>query len=150
MKRLVYVDNFLDFCVMQIKSLWFVFLAVLLLVIPTNAFGGEYKVKITQPQNRSKVKNPFKVCMKVEGLVVEPADKNKNEGRGHHHILFSSLPANLNKPLRRKDALHLSKGQTCVMLKMERGKHVITSLFSYGDHVPYNPPIMDKVLITVK
>ncbi len=44
----------------------------------------------------------------------------------------------------------VSKGQTCVMLKMERGKHVITSLFSYGDHVPYNPPIMDKILITVK
>ncbi len=135
---------------MRIKSLQFLFVIGLVILSSSKIFAEGYKVKITDPPNRSKVKNPFKICMDVEGLVIEPADKKRNEGKGHHHILFSSLPADLNKPLRRKDALHLSKGQTCVMLKMERGKHVITSLFSYGDHVPYNPPIMDKILITVK
>jgi hypothetical protein len=140
----------LNFGEMQIKSFWFLFLVSLILMVSQKTFAEDYKVKITEPKNRAKVKNPFKICMDVKGLVVEPADKKRNEGKGHHHILFSSLPADLNKPLRRKDALHLSKGQTCVMLKMQRGKHVITSLFSYGDHVPYNPPIMDKILITIK
>ncbi len=135
---------------MQKKSFWFFLITGLFLIGSQETFGGDYKVKITEPKNRAKVKNPFKICMEVEGLIIEPADKKRNEGKGHHHILFSSLPADLNKPLRRKDALHLSKGQTCVMLKMQRGKHVITSLFSYGDHVPYNPPIMDKILITIK
>lgn len=33
---------------------------------------------------------------------------------------------------------------------MEPGKHVIIALFSYGDHVPYNPPISDRILVTVQ
>ncbi len=93
---------------MRLKSLLYFFLVGFILTSSQKTLAQDYKVKITQPKNRSKVKNPFKICMEVEGLIVEPADKKKSEGRGHHHILFSSLPADLNKPLRRKDALHLT------------------------------------------
>ncbi len=88
--------------------------------------------------------------MGVEGLILEPAENGVNEGKGHHHILFSSLPTDLSRPLRRKQGIHLDKAQTCVNLKMPVGKHAITILFSYGDHVPYNPPIYDKILVTVE
>lgn len=84
------------------------------------------------------------------GLIVEPSDGKPYEGKGHHHILFSSLPKDLTLPLRRKEAIHLIKGQRCVKLKMEPGKHVIIALFSYGDHVPYQPAISDRILVTVK
>ncbi len=112
--------------------------------------AGERQVIITLPESGAEVTNPFKLCMGVKGLILEPADNGTREGFGHHHILFSSLPADLSKPLKRKEAIHLSKAQTCVKLKMEPGNHVIIALFSYGNHVPYNPPIMDKVLIKVK
>ncbi len=113
-------------------------------------WADERQVIITLPESGTEVTNPFKVCMGVKGLILEPADNGARDGFGHHHILFSSLPTDLSKPLKRKEAIHLSKAQTCVKLKMEPGNHVIIALFSYGNHIPYNPPIMDKVLIKVK
>ncbi len=123
-----------------------------LLTAPSNSFANETmaKVVITEPESMTQVSNPFKVCMAAEGLVVEPTDDHHYEGRGHHHILFSSLPKDLTLPLKKKDSIHLSKGQECVSLEMEPGKHVIIALFAYGDHVPYNPPISDRILVTVR
>ncbi len=117
---------------------------------PLFANNQEQKIVITEPKNLTSVTNPFKVCMQAIGLIVEPSDGDPYEGRGHHHILFSSLPKDLTRPLRRKEAIHLSKGEHCIKLKMEPGKHVIIALFSYGDHVPYQPAISDRILVTVK
>ena len=61
-------------------------------------------VTIVQPQNNEKLSNPVKICMAVEGMILEHADNGVSEGHGHHHILFS-----------------------------------------YADHVPYNPAITDKI-----
>lgn len=123
-----------------------------LLAAPLPLFANEImpKVIITEPENMTQVSNPFKVCMAAEGLIVEPTDDHPYEGRGHHHILFSSLPKDLTLPLKKKEGIHLSKGQQCVSLEMEPGKHVIIALFAYGDHVPYNPPISDRILVTVR
>ncbi|QPJ61349.1 MAG: DUF4399 domain-containing protein [Candidatus Nitronauta litoralis] len=122
---------------------------LLAITSPSRAYANEKKVIITEPENNSTVTNPFKVCMEALGLIVEPSDGDPYEGRGHHHILFSSLPKDLTRPLRRKEAIHLSKGEHCVSLNMEPGKHVIIALFSYGDHVPYKPAISDRILVTV-
>ncbi len=120
------------------------------MILAPSLWAEERKVTIIQPANYAIVTNPFKVCMSVEGLVLEPADMGITEGHGHHHILFSSLPKDLSKPIPRKKAIHLVEAEECVKLKMEPGKHVIFALFAYADHVAYNPLIMDKILITIK
>jgi hypothetical protein len=122
---------------------------VLFLGNHTLAKEQERKVSIIEPVNGAVLSNPVKVCMLAEGLVLEPADLGVREGHGHHHIVFSSLPLDLSKPLKRKEAIHLDEAQSCVKLKLESGSHVIIALFSYADHVPYNPPIMDKILIRI-
>ena len=127
-----------------------VFLVLVFTAGNLQAQDNERRVAISEPGNFSTVTNPFRVCMEAYGLIVEPTDGDPHEGRGHHHVLFSSLPKDLNRPLRRKEAIHLSEGQHCVTLKMEPGKHVIIALFSYGNHVPYNPPISDRILVTVR
>ena len=110
----------------------------------------ERTVKIVSPANGARLSNPIKICMEVTGLILEPADNGVNEGKGHHHILFSSLPADLSKPIGRKKGIHMGTGLPCHTVRLVPGKHVIRALFAYGDHVPYNPPITDKILITVE
>jgi len=113
------------------------------------ALSDERSVKIVQPKNGAKVTSPFKVCMEIKGLILEPAKNGVSEGHGHHHLLFTSLPKNLNRPIGRKQGIHMLEGKPCRVLKMVPGKHVIRALFAYGDHVPYKPPITDKILVTV-
>ncbi|MGV7220763.1 MAG: DUF4399 domain-containing protein [Nitrospinales bacterium] len=130
----------------------FIFLLGLIFFLGKYSFAVEQerKVIIIEPDNGAVLSNPIKVCMLAEGLVLEPADLGVREGHGHHHIVFSSLPLDLSKPLKRKEAIHLDEAQSCVKLKLEPGNHVIIALFSYADHVPYDPPIMDKILIKIK
>lgn len=134
------------------KKVGLVFLAVLIATawISTAFSAGDRKLTIVEPKNRAKVTSPFKVCMKIQGLILEPSIKGVREGKGHHHLLFTSLPKNLNRPLSRKGSIHMIEGLPCQTLKMVPGKHVIRALFAYGDHVPYNPLITDKILVTVK
>lgn len=136
------------------KPLWLfkislAFCALLAISMVVHA-GPEKKVKTVEPANNAVIKGPFKICMEVEGLTLEPASNGVHEGKGHHHILFSSLPKDLSKPIGRNKAIHMSHGLPCETLNLVPGKHVLTILFSYGDHVPYDPPITDKISITVE
>ena len=126
--------------------IWLVFTLFPLTPVPAQ----ERRVLITEPKTGAVFTNPFKVCMSVDGLILEPADLGVREGHGHHHVVFSSLPLDLSKPLKRRRAIHLDKAQSCVKLKLEPGNHVIIAIFAYADHIPYNPLIMDKILIRVK
>ncbi len=136
----------------NLQSLHKIFLLAGTLLV-TGVFAhadGERKVKIIEPANNAVIKGPVKVCMSVENLILEPASKGVNEGRGHHHILFSSLPKDLSKPIGKNKAIHMVDGLPCETLNLVPGKHVLTALFAYGDHVPYNPPISDRISITVE
>ncbi|QPJ60854.1 MAG: DUF4399 domain-containing protein [Candidatus Nitronauta litoralis] len=109
----------------------------------------ERKVTIIKPLNGDTVGAPVEVCIKVEGLELEPAKMGVNEGKGHHHILFSSLPKDLSKPLGKQEVIHMGSGVACHTLNLAPGTHSLLALFAYGNHVPYNPPISDKILISV-
>ncbi len=123
--------------------------AAIFMLASIQAQATERTVSIIKPLNGDTVSAPVEVCMKVEGLEVEPSKNGVNEGKGHHHILFSSLPADLTKPLGKKKVIHMGSGVECQTLNLEPGKHSLIALFAYGNHVPYDPPITDRILITV-
>ncbi|MZH02556.1 MAG: DUF4399 domain-containing protein [Nitrospinae bacterium] len=140
---------------LKLNKVLIVFSLLTLPVVFDRAYAQDQKVSIVQPENNAVVRSPVKICMEIEGLILE-SDKDENgnnrenkEGYGHHHILFSSLPVDLEKPIGRKEAIHMNEGLPCRIVNLIPGKHVIRALFSYADHVPYNPPITDKILITV-
>jgi hypothetical protein len=112
-------------------------------------WAAERMVKIVEPVNNAQLSSPVKVCMKVSGLLVEKAKKGVNEGRGHHHLLLNSLPVDLSQPIGKQE-IHMGDGSECKELKFVPGRHVIYSVFAYGNHVPYDPAITDRIIITIK
>ena len=106
---------------------------------------------ITEPATGTTVSSSVKVCMDVHGVVVQPAKKGTNPGKGHHHLLIDvDLPTDLSKRIS-KDAnhVHMGDGSTCKTLNLSSGKHVIRTLFADGGHVPLSPVVTSTVIITV-
>ena len=118
--------------------------------------GGDYKamsgngVKITKPATMAQVRGPVEVCMSTSGYTVEPAKNGVNAGKGHHHLLIDVYDIDVTKPIA-KDAnhVHMGDGSTCKTLNLSNGQHTITAVFAKGNHVPYNPPVTDAIVIFV-
>ncbi len=129
-----------------------VLLLTLLVFSISTALAGTRAIAISKPLNGATVTSPVKVCMVVNNVIVEPAKKGVNDGKGHHHILVGTdLPKDLSQGIG-KDAqhIHMGDGSTCKDVKLDTGTHVIRALFAKGNHVPYNPPITATVIINVK
>ncbi len=129
-----------------------VLLLTLLVFSLSTALAGTRAMAISKPLNGATVTSPVKVCLVVDGVIVEPAKKGVNDGKGHHHILLDTdLPRDLSQGIG-KDAqhIHMGDGSTCKNVKLDAGIHVIRALFAKGNHVPYNPPITATVIINVK
>jgi hypothetical protein len=107
-------------------------------------------VKITKPATMAQVRGPVEVCMTTTGYTVEPAKNGVNAGKGHHHLFIDAYDINVNKPIP-KDAnhVHMGDGSTCKTLELSAGQHTITAVFAKGNHVPYNPPVKDAIVIIV-
>lgn len=125
-------------------SLWFLALSF------STAFAFD-AVRIEKPVDGSTVVSPVTVCMVTWGVEVEPAKNGVNEGKGHHHILVDVDLPDLGQPVP-KDAnhIHMGDGSKCKTLDLSAGKHTIRTLFAKGNHMPYDPPLTDTVVINVK
>jgi len=121
--------------------------------------GGEMQMKsmdagvtITKPAAMADVTSPVEVCMETKGYVVEPAKNGVNEGKGHHHLIIDADLPDLSQPVP-KDAqhIHMGDGSTCKTIELSKGKmYTIKALFARGNHVPYDPPVTDSIVVFVK
>ena len=138
---------------------WLVLAAVCFIFSSSSVYAASYAetedigaVVITEPTNGSTVSSPVKVCMMVDGVLLQPANKGVKPGTGHHHLLVDiNLPRDLSKMLDKdSNHIHMGDGSTCKELKLVSGKHIIRTLFATAAHVPYNPAITSAVIFTVK
>lgn len=108
-------------------------------------------LSITKPATLSNVSSPLQVCMATNGYTVEPAKNGVNPGKGHHHLLIGEgIPMDLSMSIAKDDThIHMGDGSKCKTINLTKGQHTITALFAQGNHVPYNPPVMDSVTVTV-
>ena len=121
-------------------------------LVVSAAVAEEYRaVTISKPLNGSTVSSPVEVCMTPWNVEFEPAKKGVNDGKGHNHILVDVELPDLSKPIP-KDAnhIHMGDGSSCKTIKLSPGKHTIRTLFAKGNHVPYDPPLTDTIMVTVK
>ena len=125
----------------------------ILSLIASSSFAGDYRaVTISSPEDGATVSSPVKVCMKPWGVEFEPAKKGVNDGKGHNHILVDvEIPGDLSQPIA-KDAnhIHMGDGSSCKSINLSAGKHTIRTLFAKGNHIPYDPPLTDSIVVTVK
>ena len=135
---------------------WAPFLVLILLLSVTYSVAdAEQKaVKIIKPEHKATVSNPVEICMEAYGLVVEPAKNGVNEAKGHHHLLVDvEIPTSFGmaKPLAKGSRyIHMGDGSSCKALNLSTGRHFIRTLFARGNHVPYDPPISDTIIVDVK
>ena len=138
---------------------WLVLAAVCFIFSSSTVYAASYAetedigaVVITEPTTGSTVSSPVKVCMAVDGVMVQPANKGVKPGTGHHHLLVDiNLPRDLSKMLDKdSNHIHMGDGSKCKELKLVSGKHIIRTLFATAAHVPYNPAITSTVIFTVK
>lgn len=113
--------------------------------------SGGSGVTIVKPAAMSThLPGPIEVCMETSGYTVEPAKNGVNEGKGHHHLIIDAPLPDLNSPVPKDDQhIHMGDGSKCKTVNLGQGNHTITALFAKGNHVPYNPPVTDTVLIFV-
>ena len=138
---------------------WLVLATVCFIFSSSTVYAASYAetedigaVVITEPTTGSTVSSPVKVCMKVDGVMLQPANKGVKPGTGHHHLLIDiNLPRDLSKMLDKdSNHIHMGDGSECKELKLVSGKHIIRTLFATAAHVPYNPAITSTVIFTVK
>jgi len=112
--------------------------------------GGDKKVYFGNLTDGANVESPFKVEMKAENLIVEPATLGVNEGHGHFHIIVDGSLASPSGPMA-KDAqhIHYGAGQMEATLDLPVGQHTLILEFAKGDHVPYDPPIYQQITVNV-
>ena len=143
----------------KISIEWLVLTAVCFIFSSSSVYAASYAetedvgaVVITEPTTGSIVSSPVKVCMAVDGVMVQPANKGVKPGTGHHHLLVDiNLPRDLSKMLDKDSShIHMGDGSPCKELKLVSGKHIIRTLFATAAHVPYNPAITSTVIFTVK
>ena len=117
------------------KYKYFFLLALLLAV---TACSKPRRVYFGNLKNNQRLKSPFKVVMKAENLIVEPATNGVRDGYGHHHIIIDSPfpPLDIAIPKDEKN-LHFGNGETETILNLPVGKHKLLLLFAKGDHIPY-------------
>lgn len=101
-------------------------------------------------EDGSNVESPFRVEMKAENLIVEPATLGVNQGHGHFHILINA-PMTPTGQVIPKDGqhIHYGQGQTEDILDLPVGQHTLILQFATGDHIPYDPQITQRVQINV-
>jgi hypothetical protein len=114
------------------------------------ACGDSKKVYFGNLTEGASVESPFKVQMKAEGLIVEPASMGVNEGHGHFHIIVDASLASPSEPMSKDEKhIHFGDGQTETTLDLPVGPHTLILQFAKGDHVPYDPPIYQQISVNV-
>lgn len=111
---------------------------------------GDRKVYFGNLENYAQVESPFKVQMKAENLIVEPAIMGIREGAGHFHIIVDGPLSPPGAPIAKNEShIHYGNGESETTLDLPVGEHTLVLQFSKGDHIPYDPPLVQLINITV-
>jgi hypothetical protein len=112
--------------------------------------GGSKRVYFGNLEDGSNVESPFKVDMKAENLIVEPATMGVTDGHGHFHIIVDASLASPSEPMSKDEKhIHYGNGQMETVLDLPVGQHTLILQFAKGDHVPYDPPLYQQIQVNV-
>jgi Domain of unknown function (DUF4399) len=103
------------------------------------------------PQDGATVKGAFWCRFGLRNMGIAPAGV-KRPDTGHHHLFVDvTEPLDTTSPIPNdKHHLHFGAGQTEAQLDLPPGPHTLQLVLGDSDHLPFDPPIVSKVIhITV-
>ncbi|MCC6318012.1 MAG: DUF4399 domain-containing protein [Gemmatimonadaceae bacterium] len=141
-------------------------LAGLTLVVGCDGSGGETpgsvttllsgtaaSVDITSPADGDSVALPLTLTLGATGVVVVPATGQREEGKGHHHLIIDGdVPEDPLPPLPKPpQVIHLGNGASdYVIATLPPGPHRVIAVFAGGDHVAMPGVRRDTVSFIVR
>jgi hypothetical protein len=94
---------------------------------------------------------PLSIDVVAEGVTLVKADGDASGKSGHLHALVDRKPSQyMGQPLPAGDPgiIH-SATSPIVVTGLTPGEHTIWIVLGNGAHVPFDPPVMDKITVTV-
>ena len=110
------------------------------------------RVYIVSPKNNDIVENPITVIFGLDNMEISPAGIKKKFA-GHHHLLIDvKMLPDLSMPIPAdENHMHFGKGQTSVVIELEKGMHTLQLLMGDYVHIPHNKPVYsEKITINVQ
>lgn len=93
---------------------------------------------------------PVTISVKVEGLSLVKANGDTSGRSGHLHLFVDKQPTPPGQPIPSGDPTIIHTAETTVTLpNLAPGEHTIWVVAGDGTHKPLEPPVMDKVTLTV-
>jgi hypothetical protein len=94
---------------------------------------------------------PVTVDVKVQGVTLVKADGDTSGKTGHLHLFIDQAPTPAGQPIPKPaDGSIIHTAATSVQVPgLAKGEHIIWVVLGDGAHFPVNPPVMDKLTVTV-
>lgn len=109
-------------------------------------------VAILSPADGDTVTQPFLVTLGATGVEVVAATGQREEGKGHHHLVLGDVATDDAVPLGGPPSvIHLGTGATERMIdSLPSGPLRIVAIFAWGDHVPMAGVRRDTITVVVR
>ncbi|MEX2395098.1 MAG: DUF4399 domain-containing protein, partial [Actinomycetota bacterium] len=88
----------------------------------------------------------------ADGVDIGPADSKRTDGTGHFHVLVDPKTApeggDVIPPQVENSIIHTPEGETTIS-GLKKGDHTIWLVLGDGQHYAFDPPVMDRIKVTV-
>jgi len=93
---------------------------------------------------------PVELTVNVDGLTLVKADGDTSGATGHLHVFIDREPTPAGQPIPVEAGIIHTTETTISVPDLAPGAHTFSVVAGDGTHSPLNPPVMDKVTVTVK
>jgi hypothetical protein len=124
-----------------------------MLLVPATALAGKTArpndayLYIIWPNDGEHIKGAFWCRFGLRNMgVTHAGDATAN--MGHHHLFIDvDEPLDADSPIPQdKKHVHFGAGQTEARVDLPPGKHTLQLVLGDADHVPFNPPLVSKMI----
>lgn len=114
---------------------------------------AETTVKVTGPSlqataSATSAGQPVTVTIRVEGVTLVAADGDTSGRTGHLHLFVDRDPTAPGQPIPKEPGIIHTAETTVEVSGLAPGEHVIWVVLGNGVHVPFDPLVADKVVVT--
>ncbi|MDQ6617137.1 MAG: DUF4399 domain-containing protein [Actinomycetota bacterium] len=93
---------------------------------------------------------PVTITVSVSGVNLIAADGDTSGKSGHLHYIVDKQPPPAGQPVPKEPGITHTAKTTLTLTNLAQGQHVIWVVLGNGAHIPFDPPVEDKVTVTVQ